>query len=125
VSDPPEPEYTVEEANAQLGELRPLIEEIRAARQVVLKGSERIRASATTNGGADVSREYWEALAALRRGVEEVNRRGIVLRDPESGLLDFPSRREGKPVYLCWRLEEDHVGFWHGPDSGFSGRRPI
>ena len=51
--------------------------------------------------------------------------RFIVLRDPESGLLDFPSRREGRLVYLCWRLEEDRVGFWHGPDSGFSGRRPI
>jgi hypothetical protein len=51
---------------------------------------------------------------------------GIVLRDPLRGLIDFPSRStDGRPLWLCWVLGEDQVGFWHWPDDGFAGRRPV
>jgi hypothetical protein len=49
----------------------------------------------------------------------------IVLRDAESGLIDFPARVEHRDVFLCWRLGEDRVAYWHGPESGFAGRRPL
>jgi hypothetical protein len=57
--------------------------------------------------------------------VEAINGQGVILRDPETGLLDFPTRIDGRDVFLCWRLGEDRVSFWHGPETGFSGRRPL
>jgi hypothetical protein len=120
-----EREFTVEEANSLLPALSESLGLIKEARQVVLRGGERIRRSAKTDGGGRQGREYWEALATLRREVEGLTAQGIVLRDAETGLLDFPSRRDGQEVFLCWRLGEDRVGFWHGPESGFSGRRPL
>jgi len=120
-----EREFTVEEANALLPAIRESLERIRAARQVVLDGGERIRRNAPTNGGGREGKEYWEALATLRRDVESLNDQGIILRDPESGLIDFPAEREGREIFLCWRLGEDRVGYWHSPETGFAGRQPL
>jgi hypothetical protein len=121
----PEREYDVEEANALLPTLAQTLTEIREARQIVLDGAERLQRSADLDGGGTFSQEYWDALAALRRHIESLSDQGIVLRDPETGLIDFPSRREGQLVFLCWRLGEERVEFWHGPESGFAGRRPL
>jgi len=49
----------------------------------------------------------------------------VILRDPETGLIDFPSRLGDREVLLCWRLGEHAVAFWHGPETGFSGRKPL
>jgi len=118
-------QFTVEEANSLLPALSESLALIKEARQVVLRGGERIRRGAVADGGGRQGREYWDALATLRREVEGLSERGIVLRDAEAGLVDFPSRREGREVFLCWRLGEDRVGHWHGPESGFSGRKPL
>jgi hypothetical protein len=121
-----EPSFTVEEADALLPWLREVLPRIRAARQVVLAGTQRIRRTARGNGGSkDPGQEYWDAMSALRRDVEAVAERGIVLRDPETGLVDFPSVRGDREVFLCWRLGEDRVAHWHGPESGFSSRRAL
>ena len=50
---------------------------------------------------------------------------GAIVKDLDSGLLDFPSIRDGVEVLLCWRLGEDEVGWWHGPEDGFAGRHPL
>jgi hypothetical protein len=123
----PEPErlFTVEEADALLGDLEPSLERIREARQVVLEGGRAVTDAAPSNGGGERGREYWDALGTLRRDVESVIERGVILRDPETGLIDFPARREGRDVFLCWRLGEERVMFWHSPDTGFGGRRPL
>jgi hypothetical protein len=120
-----EREYDVDEANALLPTLAVSLAEIREARQVVLDGAKRVRQSANLDGGGTFSQEYWDALATLRRELESLSDRDIILRDPETGLIDFPARRDGQPVFLCWRLGEDRVEFWHGPESGFGGRRPL
>jgi hypothetical protein len=85
----------------------------------------RIRASAQTNGGGSFSGEYLDALAAVRLEVELITSEGVILRDAETGLLDFPSRRNGEQVFLCWRPDEESVGYFHGPETGFAGRRPL
>ena len=53
------------------------------------------------------------------------DRRGIVLRDLDSGLIDFPSVRDGREIYLCWIDGEDDIEFWHDLDAGFAGRQPL
>lgn len=120
-----EREFTVEEANSLLPALSRSLRQIRVARQVVLHGGERIRRSARWDGGGKQGKEYWDALSTLRREVGALTDQGILLRDAETGLLDFPSRRQGEEVFLCWRLGEDQVGYWHGPETGFAGRRPL
>ena len=117
--------FTVEEANALLPQLRRSLEAIRQARHEVLAGAEPFRGRAATNGGGEQRPEYWEAMSMLRRELERLIASGIVLRDAESGLVDFPSRVDGREVFLCWRPDEDSVGYWHGPESGFAGRNPL
>ena len=118
--------YTVEEADAMLPELRERLGRIRLARQTMLHRAELVREKVVEEvGGAHAGSEYWEATAALRTEIERLATEGILLRDPETGLVDFPGERDGERVYLCWRLGEDRVGHWHPLDTGFAGRRPL
>ena len=57
--------------------------------------------------------------------VDKLEELGVVLKDLDLGLLDFPSRRDGEDVLLCWQLGEDVVAFWHDHDEGYGGRKPI
>jgi hypothetical protein len=61
----------------------------------------------------------------MQADVAWLDERDIALRDIGSGLLDFPALAAGRPVWLCWRLGEDRVAFWHGTDEGFAGRKPL
>lgn len=118
-------EFTEEEANTLLPALSESLHRIREAREIILAGAERIRRSATLDGGGHMSQEYWDALQDMRKHLEAMAEQGIILRDADSGLVDFPSRREGRGVFLCWRLGEERVGYWHPPGTGFGGRRPL
>ncbi len=70
-----------------------------------------------------------ESLADLRRRFSglaaELENLGVELKDPLSGLLDFRAQRGEQEVYLCWRLGEESVDYWHSLDGGFAGRRPM
>lgn len=61
----------------------------------------------------------------MQADVAWLDEREIVLRDISTGLLDVPALAAGRRVWLCWRLGEDRIGFWHGTDEGFAGRRPL
>ena len=61
----------------------------------------------------------------IESGMEVILREGILIRHIESGLVDFPSLREGREVYLCWLLGENEVGFWHETNVGYSSRQPL
>lgn len=61
----------------------------------------------------------------MQADVAWLDDRGIVLRDISTGLIDFPALAAGRPVWLCWRLGEQRVAFWHDTDTGFSGRKPL
>ena len=118
--------YTVEEADAMLEGLRERLGRIREARQVLLRSAELVKERVVADGGgASGGRDYWEAQAILRAEIERLAEENIVLRDPETGLVDFPGQREGRRVWLCWRLGEDRVDHWHELDSGFVGRKPL
>ena len=61
----------------------------------------------------------------VREALEKIQATGCVVKDLEIGLLDFPARINGEPVYLCWRLGEDRIRFYHAQDEGFAGRKPL
>src|SRR5687767_5550762 len=100
----PDQEFTEEEANSLLPTLSESLQRIQQAREIILAGAEHIRRSASLDGGGTFSQEYWDALQDTRRRLEKLAGQGIILRDADSGLVDFPSRREGREVFLCWRL---------------------
>lgn len=118
--------YSVEQANAMLPDLRERLPRIRQARQVLLREAELVREKVVTDGGGvHAGRDYWEATDVLRAELERLSEERILLRDPETGLVDFPGERQGERVYLCWRLGEERVAWWHPLDTGFSDRRPL
>jgi len=57
--------------------------------------------------------------------LEQIHALGCELKDVDRGLIDFPARREGRRIYLCWQLGEEKVAFWHDVQSGFAGRQPL
>jgi hypothetical protein len=126
VAEEPERYYTVEEANALTAHLREALARIRESRDLIVGSAEKIREGAVADGGGPEGTATWEATRTLRRELEDLSARSIVLRDADSGLFDFPSRREGRLVYLCWRPDhEDAVSFWHEVNAGFPGRKPL
>lgn len=62
---------------------------------------------------------------SVRAAIDRIHSTGCIVKDLDVGLLDFPSRIDDKEVYLCWRLGEDRIRFYHGQDEGFAGRKPI
>jgi hypothetical protein len=78
-----------------------------------------------TNGGGEHGKQVGEAFVVLRAGVAEFAERGIVLRDLDRGLIDFPAVRDGREIYLCWVDGEDDIDFWHDLDAGYAGRQPL
>ena len=69
--------------------------------------------------------EHDEATARLVEIVNRIQETGCLVKDLDLGLVDFPSLLEGEEVYLCWKLGEEHIAFWHGIDEGFAGRKPL
>jgi hypothetical protein len=83
-------------------------------------------AGGATPGAIPRVRGRFLALAlALAEEYEGLEALGVLVRDPETGLCDFPSLRGGRPVLLCWRLGEPSVDFWHELDAGYANRLPL
>jgi hypothetical protein len=123
----PEKYYTAAEANALLPRLRPLLERIKKRQQALIddKALAAIREKAAQNGGGAPGRELSERARAMERDLTQLQEWGIILRDPLTGLIDFFHQREGKSVFLCWRLGEPMVAWWHPMDTGVAGRQRL
>ena len=118
-------QFTVDEANALLPSLVPLLESLRDAQRSMAELHDQVTTSAAGNGGGSAGKEFLEASQAAGRAMGEINELGIFVRDPDKGLIDFPAERDGEEIFLCWRLGEDAVGWWHPTDTGFTGRQPL
>jgi hypothetical protein len=119
--------FTVEEANAAIERVAPMLEKLRDAKAELLdtEAREALTEAAPTNGGGEAGKQVGEAFLEVRRILVELTEAGIVVRDVDRGLIDFPSVRDGQEVYLCWQLGEDRVAWWHDLESGFGGREPL
>ena len=117
--------FTVEEANALLPRVAEMLERLRAAQRVMAERHDEVMTSTAGNGGGGPGKEFLEASQEAGKLGTEIQQLGIVVRDPETGLIDFPSERDGEEIYLCWRLGEDAVAWWHPTDTGFAGRQPL
>jgi hypothetical protein len=119
--------FSRHEANALLPRLKPLLRELRDAKEELTdsEAHELLSEVAPANGGGEQGQRIGTAFLEVRRMLDALAEAGIVLRDVDRGLVDFPAVQEGREVYLCWELGEDEVAFWHDLDSGYRGRQPL
>ena len=114
--------FTVAEANRALPRVRELVGLVRALAAELRRAAQDAAGQAGGNGhalGGGVR-------ARLQQALEELDRDGIVLRDLDSGLIDFPAATaDGRSYWLCWLPDELEVAWWHWPEDGFAGRRPL
>jgi hypothetical protein len=119
--------FTRAEANALLPQLTALLGQLRDAKDELTdtEAHEALSEAAPTNGGGEEGRQVGVAFLEVRRLLETVEQAGLVLRDIDRGLVDFPALIDGREVYLCWELGEDEVAYWHDLEGGYGGREPL
>lgn len=117
--------YTREEANELLPHLAPALVELREKFEEAARVRSAVARAAASNGWSLQREEWSQTLARVTELLERLDEWNVQLRDVTTGLVDFPSVIEGEEAFLCWRLGEPEVGYWHPPDTGFGGRRPL
>jgi hypothetical protein len=127
--------FTPVEANELLATVRPLVERMvshRRALAVATVRHARIATKIAGNGGGvrphevdELQATIDEEAAEIVRCVAELQELGLLVKDLDEGLVDFPALHGGDEVLLCWRLGEDEVAFWHTLEDGFAGRKPL
>lgn len=112
--------FTPQSARDTLVALRPVAEHISRLARVMgrMKPARRL-------SDERVDPQYFGLLETLLGAMETLRDAGVRIKDPAAGLLDFPAKRAGRIVFLCWRLGEPSLSHWHEEDAGFAGRRPV
>jgi hypothetical protein len=127
--------FSVAEANNTLPLVRAIVQDITALAHELSERRERLNRLKPGNRFrlSDAHEEELQQVRAeLERGqekmedyVRELAQIGVELKDYFTGLIDFPSLMNGRPVYLCWRLGEPEVAHWHELEAGFAGRQKL
>ena len=120
--------FTVAEAQSLIPRLRSLLEEIgeewRHMRDLNPE-VQKARDNARFDGFSKAGVEYIESVSHLMLLIHQVKDMGVILKDADKGLCDFPYVRQGRVVYLCWQLGEEAIQYWHDIEAGFAGREPL
>ena len=120
--------FTVEEANALLPRLRKLLGDVALHRDAMREKAPHLQPileSAGANGGGRVGSEYGVEAYKLYLAISRIRELGVILKDLDMGLLDFPHERDGRLVFLCWHPPEERISFWHELEAGYPGRQPL
>lgn len=126
--------FTRDEAESLLPQISVVLREIQVKQKELMQTQEELdalRMQAAGNGYhlqeriMNLQSELSHQAQTLRTLLDELASFGCVLKDPERGLIDFLSLRDGREIYLCWYLGEERINFWHDLDTGFAGRQPL
>ena len=124
--------FTLDEANATLDVVRPLLEELAECKRgldavhgSLLRLTPKQRENGHRLDAIGLEHQMERLVDRLAQGIRDVELMGIELKDIDVGLIDFPALFQGRVIYLCWRLGEESIGYWHEISTGFAGRRPI
>ena len=127
--------FTPDEANDALVHLRPvaerMVEHRRALARAQIHQAELVTHIAGNGGDLspgevrDAAEEVAREVDGIAECLAKINERGVQVKDLDEGLLDFPARRSDEEVFLCWKVGEPEVAFWHGLEEGFAGRKPL
>jgi hypothetical protein len=129
---PNHPVYTPDEARALLPSVRAILLQLAIERHAADVAHAALHGHLETNAGpgSPPSRRRLEAETAERRErvrmlLDHLEAMGVVVRDLSTGLVDFPTERNGQPAWLCWRLDDGELGWWHTTREGYASRRPL
>jgi hypothetical protein len=120
--------FTLAEAQSLLPRLRTILEDLgREWKRISDLNPEiqKARDKASLNGYSKFGVEYVESISHLMSLIHEIKDMGVMLKDADKGLCDFPYIKDGRMVYLCWHLGEDTIRYWHDVEAGFAGREPL
>jgi hypothetical protein len=117
--------FTLAQANSALPLVGRVAADIVAAHTRARELHAKLESRVPPKERGGVEQELESTLARLQRLVDELAEIGCELKDYRTGLVDFVGRHENRDVYLCWKLGEDKIEFWHELDAGFVGRRPV
>lgn len=126
--EPLEKVFTIPEANQLIPHLEEHLEAIKRGKRVLVRTKSEIAkaaAKASLGGGSVTGPYYIQTLEQISRGLQEIQELGVHLKDLDAGLCDFPCMMDGRIVYLCWKLGEQEVRWWHETSSGYSSRKPL
>lgn len=120
--------FTLSEANRLIPCLEEHLSAIKKGKAVLLHTRDEIQKAsknAQFGGGSPTASYYVTALEQINARLQQIHELGVLVKDVEMGLCDFPALHEGRVVFLCWKLGEPEVRWWHEVHSGYAGRRPI
>ena len=120
--------FTLAEANRLLPELQEHLSAVRRARAVLLRTKDEIKkagANAHLGGGSGAGPHYIQALEQISEHLQAIQELGVIVKDLDIGLCDFPHQLDGRIVYLCWKLGESEIRWWHEIHTGYTGRQPL
>jgi hypothetical protein len=112
--------FTPRTANSALKRLRPTVERVcHLYRDMERQCPEGIKPDQS------VEPAYFNLVCDLHGLIQRLVEAGVEIKDLKHGIIDFPARRDGKPVLLCWQVGEQGLAHWHETDAGYSGRQPV
>ncbi|SLM48170.1 conserved protein of unknown function [Nitrospira japonica] len=120
--------FTLAEANRLIPQLNSRLSSVKQARETLVRTKEDIRkasAQAEYGGGSTVGALYITSLQQVSANIKAIHELGVVVKDLDMGLCDFPHLRDGRIVFLCWKMGEQEIRWWHETTSGYKDRCPL
>ena len=121
--------FSLSEARGLIPRLRKLLGRVIQEREALLDMRVEIdmarEKASEGGGGSPLGATYLAHLISFSEAIQEIEYLGVQVKDFRTGLVDFPYDRDGRIVYLCWRPDEDEIGWWHETDAGFAGRQRL
>jgi hypothetical protein len=120
--------FTLAEAKRLLPQLEEQLLAVKKEKEILIRSHGEVkRASlkAQLNGGSVAGPRYIRALERISDSVESIQEMGVLVKDLDIGLCDFPYLLDGRVVHLCWKLGESEIKYWHEVEDGYAGRKPI
>ena len=121
--------FTPQTANSALPEVKRLFSNILAHKKHAVALQEQVEVVMQSGSNFEQfvkkKQELNAAISIYYKAIEQLEATGVVIKDVEQGLLDFPSKRFDEEVWLCWKVGEDKIKFWHAKEEGFNGRKPL
>lgn len=120
--------FTLAEANRLIPQLEEYLTAVKQAKVVLIRTRDEIKrasSKAQLGGGSFAGPHYIHALEQISENLQAVQEMGVLVKDLDLGLCDFPYLMNGRIVHLCWKLGETEIKWWHELDSGYAGRQPL
>ncbi|HSB43749.1 MAG TPA: DUF2203 domain-containing protein [Nitrospira sp.] len=120
--------FTIAEANHLIPQLNTRLTSVRQAKAVLVRTKADIRrasAKAEYGGGSAAGPLYIASLQQISTNLQAIHELGVVVKDLDQGLCDFPHLRDGRVVFLCWKLGEREIKWWHETTNGYKDRCPL